>query len=49
MSFTLKQIEAFYWIATLGSFVDAAERLSLAQSTISKRVLELEAIPAGPC
>ena len=48
MSFTLKQIEAFYWIATLGSFVDAAERLSLAQSTISKRVLELEAYLGRP-
>ncbi len=39
---TLKQAEAFYWIAKLGSVVDAAERLHLAQSTLSKRVLELE-------
>jgi DNA-binding transcriptional LysR family regulator len=44
MSLTLKQVEAFYWIATLGSFVDAARRLNLAQSTISKRILELEAV-----
>lgn len=42
MSVTLKQAEAFYWIAMLGSFAAAAERLNLAQSTISKRVLELE-------
>lgn len=39
---TLKQAEAFYWIAKLGSVVDTAERLNLAQSTLSKRVLELE-------
>lgn len=39
---TLKQAEAFFWIAELGSVVDAAERLNLAQSTLSKRVLELE-------
>lgn len=39
---TLKQAEAFYWVAKLGSVVGAAERLNLAQSTLSKRVLELE-------
>lgn len=44
MSVTLKQVEAFYWIAKLGSVVDAAGRLNLAQSTISKRILELEAL-----
>jgi DNA-binding transcriptional LysR family regulator len=41
---TLKQAQAFYWIASLGSVVDAAERLNLAQSTLSKRVLELETL-----
>lgn len=44
MSITFKQAEAFYWIATLGGVVDAAGRLSLAQSTVSKRLLELESI-----
>ena len=31
VSLTLKQVEAFYWIAELGGVVDAAERLNLAQ------------------
>ncbi|WP_458097925.1 LysR family transcriptional regulator [Roseomonas sp. WA12] len=45
---TLKQAEAFYWVATLGSVVEAAERLHLAQSTLSKRIIELEAaVPAA--
>ncbi len=44
MTITVKQLEAFYWIAKLGSVIDAAGRLNLAQSTISKRILELEAI-----
>lgn len=39
---TLKQIEAFYWAATLGSFAIAAERLHITQSTLSKRIAELE-------
>jgi DNA-binding transcriptional LysR family regulator len=43
MAVTFKQVEAFYWIATLGGFAEAAERLNMAQSTISKRILELEA------
>ena len=42
MAVTLKQLEAFYWTATLGGFSEASERLNLAQSTISKRILELE-------
>jgi DNA-binding transcriptional LysR family regulator len=45
---TLKQAEAFYWVAQLGSVVDAAERLNLAQSTLSKRILELEAVVGVP-
>lgn len=48
MTITLKQAEAFHWIARLGSLVDAAERLNLAQSTISKRIQELEAILGKP-
>ncbi|WP_224045086.1 LysR family transcriptional regulator [Paraburkholderia unamae] len=40
---TLKQLEAFYWAATLGSFSVAATRLHVTQSTLSKRIAELEA------
>lgn len=39
---TLKQIEAFYWAATLANFSLAAERLNLSQSSLSKRIGELE-------
>lgn len=39
---SIKQIEAFYWSAQLGSFVAAAERLNTTQSNISKRIQELE-------
>ena len=39
---TLKQIEAFYWAAHLGSFSIAAERLHVTQSSLSKRIVELE-------
>lgn len=40
---TLKQLEAFYWAATLGSFSVAALRLHVTPSSLSKRVAELEA------
>lgn len=39
---TLKQLEAFYWAATATSFLVAAERLHVSQSTLSKRIAELE-------
>ncbi|WP_444633488.1 LysR family transcriptional regulator [Cupriavidus oxalaticus] len=39
---TLKQLEAFYWAAKLGSFALAAERLHVTQSSLSKRIAELE-------
>ena len=39
---SVKQIEAFYWSATLGSFVAAADRLNTTQSNISKRIQEME-------
>jgi DNA-binding transcriptional LysR family regulator len=39
---TLKQLEAFYWAATLGSFSVAATRLHVTQSSLSKRIAELE-------
>ncbi|WP_420997677.1 LysR family transcriptional regulator [Cupriavidus sp. 30B13] len=40
---TLKQLEAFFWAAKLGSFSVAATRLNVTQSTLSKRIAELEA------
>lgn len=40
---TLKQLEAFYWAATLGTFAIAAQRLHVTQSSLSKRIAELEA------
>jgi DNA-binding transcriptional LysR family regulator len=40
---TLKQLEAFYLAANLGSFALAAERLHVTQSSLSKRIAELEA------
>lgn len=43
MSITFKQIEAFYWAAKLGTFSIAAERLHVTQSSLSKRIAELEA------
>lgn len=39
---SIKQIEAFYWSALLGSFVAASRRLNTTQSNISKRIQELE-------
>ena len=39
---TLKQLEAFFWAARLGSFGLAAERLYTTQSSLSKRIAELE-------
>ncbi len=40
---TLKQLEAFYFAATLGSFALAAQRAHVTQSSLSKRIAELEA------
>lgn len=39
---TLKQLEAFYLAATLGSFGLAAQRAHVTQSSLSKRIAELE-------
>ncbi|MBF5007105.1 LysR family transcriptional regulator [Diaphorobacter caeni] len=39
---TLKQLEAFYWAASLGSFAAASARLHVTQSSLSKRISELE-------
>jgi DNA-binding transcriptional LysR family regulator len=38
----LKQLEAFYWIARLGSFHAAARHLKMRQPSVSARVRELE-------
>lgn len=38
----LRQLEAFYWIARLGSFHAAARHLHVAQPSVSARVRELE-------
>ena len=40
--FTLTQVEAFCWIARLGTFQEAAKQLNLSQPTISLRVRNLE-------
>ena len=42
MAITLKQLEAFVWIADLGSFRAAAERLNTTQPNISARIAALE-------
>lgn len=39
---TLKQLEAFYWAAKLGTFAIAAQRLHITQSSLSKRLIELQ-------
>lgn len=39
---SLKQMEALFWIAELGTFERAAARLNTTQSAISKRIQELE-------
>lgn len=39
---TLKQLQAFYWAASAASFLLAADRLHVSQSTLSKRIAELE-------
>lgn len=40
--FTIRQLEALYWSSSLGSFEAAASYLHVAQSTISKRLAEME-------
>jgi DNA-binding transcriptional LysR family regulator len=42
MRFTLAQLEAFYWIARLGKFQEAARQLNITQPTISLRIRDLE-------
>jgi DNA-binding transcriptional LysR family regulator len=45
---TVKQIEAFYWVARLGTLSRAAERLHITQSAATKRLQEVESITAAP-
>lgn len=45
---TLKQLEAFYLAATLGNFALAAQRVHVTQSSLSKRIAELEAYLQEP-
>ncbi len=42
MNINLKQIEAFIWVADLGSFRKAADRLNTTQPNISSRISALE-------
>ncbi len=42
MKINIKQIEAFVWVADLGSFRGAAERLNTTQPNISTRISNLE-------
>lgn len=42
MAFTLKQLEALIWVADLGSFRKAADRLNTTQPNISSRIAALE-------
>ncbi|RZI98278.1 MAG: LysR family transcriptional regulator, partial [Haliea sp.] len=42
MRASIAQLEAFYWIARLGSFHAAARHLHVTQPTISARISELE-------
>lgn len=48
MPVTLKQLEAFFQAARLGTFSIAAERLHVTQSSLSKRIAELEAVIGKP-
>ncbi len=45
---TIKQIQAFYWVARLGTLNKAAEKLYITQSAATKRLQEVEAIAVTP-
>ncbi len=45
---TLKQIEAFYWVAKLGTLNKAAAKIHITQSAATKRLQEVEAVSALP-
>lgn len=44
---TFKQLEAYVWAVRLKSFAEAARHLHVTQSTLSKRIAELEATLGG--
>jgi DNA-binding transcriptional LysR family regulator len=46
--FSIAQLEAFYWTAELGSVQRAAEKLNIAQPTLSLRLRQLEADLSSP-
>ncbi|MBX2837557.1 MAG: LysR family transcriptional regulator [Gammaproteobacteria bacterium] len=48
MNINYKQIEAFVWVADLGNFRQAAERLNTTQPNISTRVANLEQAIGAP-
>jgi DNA-binding transcriptional LysR family regulator len=45
---TIKQLQAFYWVARLGTLHKAAEKLHITQSAATKRLKEVEAAAAAP-
>jgi DNA-binding transcriptional LysR family regulator len=45
---TIKQLQAFYWVARLGTLNKAAEKLHITQSAATKRLQEVQAAAAGP-
>lgn len=48
MTTSLKQMEALFWIARLGTFERAATQLNTTQSAVSKRIQDLEALSDEP-
>lgn len=45
---SIKQFQAFYWVARMGTLAKAAEKLHITQSAATKRLQEVEAIAATP-
>lgn len=45
---TVKQLQAFYWTAKLGTLGKAGERLHITQSAATKRLQELESVAVSP-
>lgn len=45
---SIKQLQAFYWFCRLGSQREAAEKLHVTQSAVTKRLQEMEAMAAAP-
>ncbi|MEO6985745.1 MAG: LysR family transcriptional regulator, partial [Paralcaligenes sp.] len=42
--FSLKQLQAIYWISKLGTYAAVAKKLHISESTISKRINEIESL-----